>query len=132
MRTRRSYAALALLALGLAACGAEYVPVYDPVQVERALRGEGLEICASGPGRTLTVALACGEDDDQAVVEILEWPDEAARDAALRRFEVQSRPSSANHGTTWELGLLTVHVEGERDDTVVERVADALNRLGAS
>lgn len=135
MRTRRSYAALALVVIALSsgACGSdEYLPVLEPEQIERALRDEGLEICAAEPGRTITVALSCGEDDDQAVVEILEWPDAAARDAALRRFEVQSRPSVANHGTTWALGLLTVHVEGERDDAVVERVAGALEGLGAS
>jgi hypothetical protein len=144
MRTRRSYVALVLLVTALiaGACGGgEDGPLASPADVGRALRGEGLEICAESgifapkeavAGAAFTVAVACGEDDDQAVVEVVEWPDEAARDAALRRFEAQSRPSSANHGTTWALGRLTVHVEGERDDEVVERVADAMRQLGAS
>jgi hypothetical protein len=144
MRTRRSYAALVLLvaAVSAGACGGgEEGPLASPADVESALRGEDLELCAESglwapkeavAGAAFTVALACGEEDDQAVVEIVEWPDEAARDAALRRFEAQSRPSSRNHGTTWALGRLTVHVEGERDDEVVERVADAMDRLGAS
>ena len=142
MRTRRSYVALVVSALIAGACGGgEKGPSSSPADVESALRGEGLKVCAESglwapeeavAGATFTVAIACGEDDDQAVVEVIEWPDEGARDAALRRFEGQSRPSSANHGTTWALGFLTVHVEGERDDAVVERVADAMDELGAS
>jgi hypothetical protein len=144
MRTRRSYVALVLLvsALIAGACGGgEDGHLSSPADVGSALRAEGLEICAESglfapkeavAGAAFTVAIACGEDDDQAVVEVVEWPDEAARDAALRRFEAQSRPSSANHGTTWALGRLTVHLEGERDDEVAERVADAMRELGAS
>lgn len=144
MRTWRSYVALVLVVIALVAgaCGGgEDRPLASSADVGSALRGEGLEICAESglwapkeavAGAAFTVALACGEDDDQAVVEVIEWPDEPARDAALRRFEAQSRPSSANHGTTWALGPLTVHVEGERDDAVVERVADAMDQLGAS
>jgi hypothetical protein len=144
MRTRRSYAALALAVIAViaGACGGgEDAPLSSPADVGRALRAEGLEICAESglfapqeavAGAAFTVAVACGEDDDQAVVEVVEWPDEAARDAALRRFEVQSRPGGANHGTSWALGFLTVHVEGERDDAVVERVAAAMEQLGAS
>lgn len=144
MRTRRSYVALVLVVIVLiaGACGGgEDGPLSSPADVGGALRGQGLEICAESglwapkeavAGATFTVGITCNEDDDQAVVEVIEWPDAAARDAALRRFEVQSRPSSANHGTTWALGQLTVHVEGERDDAVVERVADAMDQLGAS
>jgi hypothetical protein len=144
MRTRRSYVALGLVVIALVAgaCGGgEDGPTSSPADVRGALRGEGLEICTESglwapkeavAGAAFTVGLRCGEDDEQAVVEVVEWPDAAARDAALRRFDVQSRPSSANHGTTWALGFLTVHVEGERDDEVVERVANAMDRLGAS
>jgi hypothetical protein len=144
MRTRRSYVALGLVVIAAiaGACGGgEEGPLSSPADVRDALGGEGLEICEEGglyapkeavAGAAFTVAIACGEDDDQAEVAVIEWPDTGARDAALRRFEVQSRPSSANHGTTWALGHLTVHVEGERDDDVVERVASAMDRLGAS
>jgi hypothetical protein len=144
MRTRRSYVALglAVIALVAGACGGgEDGTLSSPADVRGALHGEGLEICAESglwapkeavSGAAFTVGLPCGEDDDQGVVEVVEWPDAAARDAALRRFEVQSRPGGANHGTAWALGFLTVHVEGERDDAVVERVADAMERLGAS
>lgn len=145
MRTRRCYALLVLVALALiaAACGGdEQAERRDVSQIEPALTAEGLTVCAriepdpvtegAVDELVLTVAISCGEDDDRADVAAVEWPDEAARDAALRRFEVQSRPSSANHGTTWALGPLTVSVSGERDDAVVERVADAMERLGAS
>jgi hypothetical protein len=143
MRTRRSYAAAVLLGIALVAgaCANEDATAYEPGDVELALREQGLAICGASeldppePAEAqaaFTVALSCEEDDDLAVVEVVEWPDNDARDAALRQFDVQSRPSSANHGVTWELGPLTVHVEGERDDAVVERVAAAMTSLGAS
>lgn len=145
MRTRRCYALPVLVALVLvaAACGGdEQAERRDLSEIESALTGEGLAVCAriepdpvteeAEDELVLTVAISCGEDDDQADVAVVEWPDEAARDAALRRFEVQSRPSSANHGTTWALGQFTVQVSGERDDAVVERVAGAMTQLGAS
>jgi sugar phosphate isomerase/epimerase len=142
MRTGRWYAASAAAALALAACsGGGQTPVYDLGQVEDALRRAGLAICAtSTPSRLieitegewlLEVGRSCA-DGDTAVVDVIAWPDEAARDHALRRFESQSRPVARNHGTTWALGLFTVHVSGERDDDAVERVAQAMRRLGAS
>ncbi len=146
MRTRRCYALLvtAVLVLLMVACGGE-----EPFEqrglseIETALEGAGLEICETveSPGevtenavdeQVLVVALSCGEDDDQAVVELIAWPDEAARDAALGRYEVQTRPYVRNHGVTWALGQFTVDVSGERDDDVVERVAAAMYGLGAS
>ncbi len=47
MRTRRSYAALALVVIALSsgACGSdEHLPVLEPEQIERALRDEGLAV----------------------------------------------------------------------------------------
>jgi hypothetical protein len=82
--------------------------------------------------RAYTVALSCEEDDDLAVVEVIAWPHGGARDAALRRDEAQSRPQARNHGTTWALGQLTISVAGEFDDDVAERVAEAMDGLGAS
>jgi hypothetical protein len=145
MRTRRCYALLALVALVLpvSACGGgERAERRQLTEIPSALAAEGLVICEEiEPGTTtetaedelaFTVAIACGEDDDQADVAVIEWSDETAREAALRRFDVQSRPPARNHGITWALVLFTVHVSGERDDAVVERLASAMARLGAS
>jgi hypothetical protein len=129
--------------LALLACGATESPERrDVEQVESALRTVGLQICtAPEPGEPpegaereegFTVAIACGDADDEAAISVVAWPDSEARDNALRRFEVPTRPTTRNHGITWALGQFTVSVSGERDDAVVERVADAMDRLGAA
>lgn len=136
-------AALLGAALVLSACGATESPERRNVgEVESALRGSGLRICsAPAPGeppanaddeQAFTVAIACGDEDEEAVVSLIAWPDSEARDAALRRFEVPTHPTTRSHGTTWALGQFTVSVSGEREDAVVERVADAMRNLGAA
>lgn len=146
MREQRPLVGLAALlgaVLALSACGATESPDRRDVrEVESALRGAGLEICsAPSPGeppenaddeRAFTVAIACGDEDDQAVVSMIAWPDSEARDAALRRFEVPIHPTTRSQGVTWALGQFTVSVSGQRDDAVVDRVADAMDRLGAA
>jgi hypothetical protein len=130
-------------ALALSACGATESPERRNVgEVESALRGSGLQICSAPTAgkppanaddeRAFTVAIACGDADDQAVVSMIAWPDSAARDAALRRFEVPTHPTTRSQGITWALGQFTVSVSGQRDDAVVERVADAMSNLGAA
>lgn len=130
-------------ALALSACGATESPERRNVgEVESALRGSGLQICSAPTAgeppanaddeRAFTVAIACGDEDDQAVVSMIAWPDSAARDAALRRFEVPTHPTTRSQGVTWALGQFTVSVSGQRDDAVVERVADAMRNLGAA
>ena|SRR3712207_3665773 len=136
-------AAIVGAVLALAACGATESPEpRDVGEVESALRDAGLRICTSPDAgdppegaeaeEAFTVGISCGEHDDAATVSIIAWPDSEARDNALRRFEVRTRPPTRNHGITWALGRFTVSVSGERDDAVVERVADAMERLGAA
>ena len=136
-------AGLVGVVLALAACGATDSPERREVgQVQSALRAAGLEICASPSAGdppegaddedAFTVAIACGDEDDRATVSVIAWPDSEARDNALRRFDVRTRPTTRNHGITWALGRFTVSVSGERDDAVVERVADAMDSLGAA
>jgi hypothetical protein len=146
MREQRPLVGLAGIVgalLALSACGATESPQpRDVGQVESALRGAGLRICASPDAGdppegaetedAFTVGITCGEDDDQATVSMIAWPDSEARDNALRRFEVRTRPPTRNHGITWALGRFTVSVSGERDDAVVERVADAMDRVDAA
>ena len=60
------------------------------------------------------------------------WPEQPGPDNALRRFEVPTHPTTRSHGITWALGQYTVSVSGQRDDAVVERVADAMDSLGAA
>ena len=51
------------------------------------------------------------------------------RDAAARRFEVQSRPSA--NGAIWTLGPFTVRVSGERDADALDALTNALPTPGA-
>jgi hypothetical protein len=134
----------AILGAALAlSCGAAESPEPREVgEVEAALRDTGLRICSSpetgdppegaDAEEAFTVGISCGDGDDSATVSMIAWPDSEARDNALRRFEVATRPPTRNHGITWALGQFTVSVSGERDDAVVERVAAAMDRLGAA
>jgi hypothetical protein len=139
----RALAGLAVLAAVALGCGdSESSEERTVGEVESALRAAGLQVCGTPDAgeppedadreEAFVVAIECGDEDDQAVVTIVAWPDDAARDAALRRFEVYSRPTTRSHGTTFALGRFTIAVSGERDDAVVARVADAMDRLGAS
>jgi hypothetical protein len=138
----RALVGLAVLAAALAGCGTESSQRRGIGEVESALRVAGLRICATPDTgkppenadreRAFVVAIDCGDEDDQAVVALIEWPDDDARDAALRRFEVYAHPTTRSHGTTFALGRFTISVSGERDDAVVGRVAAAMDDLGAS
>jgi sugar phosphate isomerase/epimerase len=145
-RRRRALTAVAALlgaVLAATGCGDDGESTGQRLDdVKPALRAAGLEIC-EGPEsgrvsedaereRAFVVAIACGDVDDEAVVELIAWSDDDARDAAARRFVVPTHPHTRNHGAVWELGLVTVTVSGERDDAVVDRVADAMDDLGAS
>jgi hypothetical protein len=135
--------ALVGLAAALAGCGETESPERRTVgEVESALRAAGLQVCETPDSgdppegadreRAYVVAIDCGDEDDHAVVTVTAWPDSEARDAALRRFEVYSRPTTRSHGTTFALGRFTIGVTGQRDDVVVGLVADAMDGLGAS
>jgi hypothetical protein len=139
----RALVGLAVLAAALSGCGETESPQPRTVgEVEAALRTAGLQICETPDSgeppesaereAAFVVAIDCGDEDDQAVVNVIAWPDDEARDAALRRFEVYTHPTTRNHGTTFALGGLTVGVSGEHDDAVTERVADAMDTLGAA
>jgi hypothetical protein len=139
----RALVGLVVLAAVVSGCGDTESPERREVgEVESALQAAGLRICGTPSAaeppenadleRAFVVALDCGDEDDQAVVAVTAWPDDGARDAALRRFEVYSHPTTRSHGTTFALGQFTVSVSGERDDAVVGRVADAMDDLGAS
>lgn len=136
--------ALAMTALALAACGGE--PAFaerSADEIQQALEGAGLAVCSAATlpadervenaveQRVLTVALACGDNDEDAVVDVVAWPDESARDEAIRRFEAASRPSSQNAGVQLAFGQFTIDVTGSRDEDVTERVLEALDELGA-
>ena len=134
--------ALAAFATTLTACGGGRLEQKEFADIESALRGAGLQICDTAvpddpagnakDEQLIAVAVACGDDADEATVVVIAWPDAAARDAALRRFDVQSRPSAQNHGNTWAYGEFTISVSGERDEGAVARVIDAMDALGAS
>lgn len=137
-------AALAGAALVLAACGGE--PTFEERsadEIRQALEGAGLVVCRTRTvpeedlienavaERVLTVAFACGDDRKDAVVNVVAWPDQAARDEAIRRYEAASRPSSQNAGVQLAFGQFTIDVTGSRDEDVTDRVLQALTELGA-
>jgi hypothetical protein len=138
---KRAPIALAVLTMALAACGGGKLEQRQFADIEAALRAAGLEICETAQPeepataedeQVIAVASSCAEGKDEATMVVIAWPDREARDAALRRFDVQSRPSAQNHGNTWAYGQFTIHVSGERDEDAVALVVDAMDALGAS
>lgn len=130
------------IALTAAACGGE--PAFKQGSfddVEQALTRTGLDICATTTPdrlvenateeRSFDVAIACADEDQVTSVDVIAWPDQGARDEAIRRFEAQSRPSSQNHGLQLAYGPFTIDVSGTRDEDVTARIVDAMNDLGA-
>jgi hypothetical protein len=133
-------AALVLTALAMAACTAR--AEFDERSfeaIEPVLDSDGLHVCrtvetpdglANQAVRSATyeVALDCaGEDSVDVVVD--EYDSADARDAAIRGFEVQTRPRAS--GAAWTFGSTTVFVLGTADDDVFERITQALDALGA-
>lgn len=133
-------AVLALAALALAACTAR--AEFDDRSfdaIEPVLDSDGLHVCrtvetpeglANQAVKSVTyeVARDCdGEDTVDVVVDEFDSAD--ARDAAIRGFEVQTRPRAS--GAAWTFGSTTVFVLGTADDDVYERITQALDALGA-
>jgi hypothetical protein len=139
---RRAALIVPLLAGGaiLAGCGRD---VYRPAsfaEVDAAVAGAGLRVCARedvsarAPGaraaRRYDVGRACRPGSGRATLLVTEYDDAGARDAAARGLEVQSRPPAS--GAVWTLGPFTLAIGGERDGDVVDRLTDGLDRRGAS
>ncbi|HVY63008.1 MAG TPA: hypothetical protein VHF22_15225 [Planctomycetota bacterium] len=138
--------ALATAVLWLAGCGGE--PTFaerSAGEVRQALEQAGLEVCAERavPAEDVVenavgelafvVAFRCdGDEDERAVVNLVAWPDQDARDEAIRRFEAASRPSSQNAGVQLAFGQFTIDVAGSRDEDVTGRALEALAGLGAA
>jgi hypothetical protein len=134
--------AVGVLTVGLAACGDR--PEFDePVsfrRVERTLTRGGLDVCRTlrhpdgfanqaVATRTFVLAADCSSDDRVRLV-VDRFDDADARDAAVRNFEVLVRPRG--DGAAWTWGPLVLHARGERDDTVMERIGEALDGAGAA
>lgn len=145
----RALGLVALILLVAAGCGGE--PAYEDRrlgEIERALKGAGLTICgvdmtsqddlvenAASQTTFFVYAGPClygdGADDEDVIVTVIAWPDQGARDEAIRRFEAQSRPSSQSHGVQLAYGQFTIDVSGSRDEQASDRAVDALVQLGA-
>ncbi len=106
--------------------------------IERALRGRGLEVCttldnAKGLAnqavstRVLNVAVDCHEEIVPLIVD--RFTGAADRDGAARNFESMNRPRG--DGVVWTWANFTIAAFGPRDDRVIERVTKAMDRLGA-
>jgi hypothetical protein len=130
----------------LTACGGE--PAFterSADEVRQALEQAGLEVCTerevpagdvveNAAGElAFVVAFRCdGDEDERAVVNLVAWPDQDARDEAIRRYEAASRPSSQNAGVQLAFGQFTIDVTGSRDEDVTRRALEALDGLGAA
>ncbi len=129
----------ALVAFSLVGCQSraefEVRPIVD---IERALRSRGLEVCTTldnskglanqaASTRVLNVAIDCHEEIVPLVVD--RFRHERDRDGAARNFESMSRPHG--DGVVWTWANFTISAFGPRDDRIIRRVTDAMDRLGA-
>lgn len=132
------------VAIVLGACGGE--PAFETRsadEIQQALERAGLAVCSATTipederpentvdQRVLAVAFECGDETEGAIVNVVAWPDQDARDEAIRRYEAASRPSSQNAGVQLAFGQFTIDVAGSRDEDVTGRVLEALDELGA-
>ncbi len=106
--------------------------------IERALRGRGLEVCTTLDNskglanqavstRVVNVALDCHEEIVPLIVD--RFTGAADRDGATRNFESTNRPRG--DGVVWTWANFTIAAFGPRDDRVIERVTKAMDQLGA-
>lgn len=111
-------------------------PIAD---IEGSLRSRGLAICATSDNskglanqaastRVLNVAIDCHEEIVPVVVDRFRHARD--RDAAARNFESLNRPRG--DGVVWTWAQFTISAFGPRDDQVIDRVTDAMDRLGAT
>lgn len=132
--------ALVAVAVVLAGCGrSDYGGDVSFDDVTDTIALAGLEICSTETTETLPpdaveersyrVGSDCADDDDGALVVATAYDSEGDRDAAARRFEVQSRPPAA--GAIWTFGPFTVRVSGDRDPDAVDALTDALDEREA-
>lgn len=132
--------ALVAMAVVVAGCGrADYSSEISFAEVTSVIDDAGLQVCRTEtsetppPGaseeRVYEVDADCATDDGRALVVATAYDSESDRDAAARRFEVQSRPSAS--GAIWTLGPFTVRVSGERDADAVDALTNALDDRGA-
>jgi hypothetical protein len=107
--------------------------------VENDVRAAGLVVCsrsdvpdprgaAAVASRTLLVAVECASGET-ALVQVDQFADEQARDAAARSLEGLVRPRGSASVRTY--GDLTITVRGTSDDAVAERLDAALIAAGA-
>lgn len=110
-------------------------PIAD---VEGALRSRGLAICTTLDNskglanqatstRVLNVAIDCHEEIVPLLVD--QFRHARDRDAAARNFDSMNRPRG--DGVVWTWANFTISAFGPRDDQVIDRVTDAMDRLGA-
>jgi hypothetical protein len=132
--------ALVVVAVVVAGCGrADYSSDVSFADITAVIADAGLEVCSTDttdtppPGaaeeRAYEVDRDCATDDGRALVVATAYDSASDRDAAARRFEVQSRPSA--NGAIWTLGPFTVRVSGGRDADAVDALTNALDARGA-
>ncbi len=138
----KAAAAIALVAVAvvLVGCGrSDYGADVSFDDVTDTIALAGLDVCSTETTETLppdaveekvyTVDDDCSDDDGRALVVATAYGSEDDRDAAARRFEVQSRPPAS--GAIWTFGPFTVRVSGDRDADTVNALTDALDQREA-
>ena len=113
----RALVGLAVLAAALPGCGTESSQRRGIGEVESALRTAGLRICATPEAgkppesadreRAFVVAIDCADEDDQAVVAVIEWPDPVYAPghwapAARRRPTPLRGLRAPHHSQSWD------------------------------
>ena len=132
--------ALVAVAVVLVGCGrSDYDADVSFDDVTDTIALAGLDVCSTETTQTLppdaveekvyTVDDDCSDDDGRALVVATAYGSEDDRDAAARRFEVQSRPPAS--GAIWTFGPFTVRVSGDRDADTVNALTDALDQREA-
>ena len=113
--------------------------VHPIADIERALRSRGLAVCTTldnskglanqaASTRVLNVAIDCHDEIVPLVVDRFRHARD--RDAAARNFESLNRPRG--DGVVWTWANFTISAFGPRDDHVIDRVTEAMDRLGAT
>ena len=129
-----------VLATVLAACGPGRADFENRhvSELTRALRAGGLEVCsvAANPDGLANQAIStkivdAGIDchDERVSLIVDRFAEAEDRDQAARTFEAQARPRG--DGVVWTWGPFTIFAVGDREDSVMDRLTEALDRLGA-
>lgn len=137
---RRAFVLTFIAIVGFVACGPGHGAFDDHTMHELTTAiGQGrLEVCSTSSHsngfanqatstRILFLAIDCHDEVVTLIVDRFRNRDD--RDAAARNFESQQRPLA--DGVVWTWGPFTIEAVGARDDAIMNRLTQVLDRIGA-